>query len=74
MFDKDFHQSQPPVLPPHDVWIASYKDALASEDEQLQPPEAATQSSETHARKQAGKVAGGMVMITSAEYKDITNG
>lgn len=73
MFDPDFHQSQPPVLPPHDVWIASYKEAIANDDQPEDAP-TAEQSAEARTRQQAGKLAGEVVMINSAEYKDITNG
>jgi len=72
MFELDFDQSQPPIMPPRDVWIAKYKEILANEQDQT-----ALETDNTGAAVPSGwpgRFAGGAVLIESVDYEEIING
>jgi hypothetical protein len=71
MFELDFDKSQPPILPPHDVWVARYKETLAEEDQAMTDSES---SPSTNPRTMTGQFAGNVILIDSATYEEITNG
>ena len=72
MFELDFDRSQPPVIPPRDVWIAKYRQALAEESAVTDPVVEETDASLS--RTAAGQFAGEVILIDSADYEEIVNG
>ena len=73
MLEVDFDRSQPPILPPRDVWIPRYMERLANERDD----QAALEGENTGATSSpdwSGQFAGGLILIETADYEEIING
>jgi hypothetical protein len=73
MLEVDFDRSQPPILPPRDVWLPRYMERLANErDDQttLEGENVGTMS----LPDSLGQFTGGLILIETADYEEIING
>jgi hypothetical protein len=73
MLEVDFDRSQPPILPPRDVWLPRYMERLANEQDgqtTLEGENAGAMSSPVL----PGQFAGGLILIETADYEEIING